>query len=175
MRSEKRDRRVSPVIDQSWRTVLAVELENRKQLDGGDPEILQIRDLLDHPRISPAPLRRDPRARVLRESGDMHLVDHGRGEGPAQWRVTLPVVQVGVDYHALHCDRIVLPVLARRLARAPIGHDDRAPVRIEEHLGGIETQTACGIERADGPIPVNLPGTYTMPARVPVMLRAVRG
>ena len=110
---------------------------------------------------------------MLRESGDMHLVDHGRGEGPAQWRITLPIVQVGVDYHALHRDRIVLPVLARRLARVPIGHDDRAPVRIEEHLGGIETQTACGIVRADGPIGVNLPGTYTRHENVPVMVGAV--
>ena len=98
MGSEKRDRRISPVIDQARRTVLPVELEHRKQLHRGDPEILQVWDLLDHARIGPSPLRGDPGARMPREAGDVHLVDHGRREGPAQRRVTLPIVGVGVDH-----------------------------------------------------------------------------
>jgi hypothetical protein len=40
MRRKKRDRGISPVVDQARRTVLAVELEHRKQLHGGAPEIL---------------------------------------------------------------------------------------------------------------------------------------
>src|SRR5271166_3831546 len=112
MRSKKRDRGISPIVDQARRTLLPLELEDREQLNGGDPEVLQVWDLLDHPRIGPAPLRRDPGARMPRETGDVHLVDHGRGEGPPQWSVTLPVVDVGVDHNTLHGDRIVLRVLA---------------------------------------------------------------
>ena len=39
-----------------------------------------------------------------REAGDVHLVDHGRGKGPAQRRVALPIVRGGVDHDALHRD-----------------------------------------------------------------------
>ena len=60
MRSEKRDRGITPVIDQARGAVLPVELEYRQQLNGGDPEILEIRDLLDHAGIGPAQLWRDP-------------------------------------------------------------------------------------------------------------------
>ena len=109
-----------------------------------------------------------------REAGDVHLVDHGRGEGPAQRRVTLPVVDIGVDHHALHGDRIVLPVSARRVARISVGHDDGASVGIEERFGRIETQTALGIERAVGAICINLPGTDAGHKDVPVMVGAMR-
>src|SRR5260370_7944795 len=40
VRSEERHRGIPPVVDQARRTVLLVELEHRKQLHGGDPEIL---------------------------------------------------------------------------------------------------------------------------------------
>src|SRR5207245_2577305 len=33
-----------------------------------------------------------------REAGDVHLVNYSRDEGPAQRRVTLPIVNVGVDH-----------------------------------------------------------------------------
>jgi len=73
-----------------------------------------------------------------REAGDMHLVDHGRGEGPTQRRITLPIVNIGIDHHTLHGSRIVLPVSARGVARVFVGHDDGATVGIEERLGRIE-------------------------------------
>jgi hypothetical protein len=40
MRGEERDRGIPPIVDQARRTVLPVELEHGKQLNGGDPEIL---------------------------------------------------------------------------------------------------------------------------------------
>src|SRR6516225_7230628 len=109
-----------------------------------------------------------------REAGDVHLIDYGRGKGPPQRSVTLPVVAFGVDHHALYGDRIVLPKSARRLPRVPIGHDSGASVRIEEHLRRIETKTACGIERAGGAIRINLSGTDSGHENVPVMIGAVR-
>ena len=46
-----------------------------------------------------------------REAGDVHLVNYSRDEGPAQRRVTLPIVNVGVDHDTLHRDRIGFAVL----------------------------------------------------------------
>jgi hypothetical protein len=172
--SEKRYRGIPPVVAQAWRTILAVELEHRKKLNGGDAEILQVWDLLDHGRIGSAPLRGDPGARMPREAGDVHLVDDGRGEGSAQRRVTLPIVDIGIDHHTLHGDGILLTILARRVARISVGHDDGATVGIEEHLGGVETQTALGIEGAVGAIGINLSGTDAWHKDVPVMIGAMR-
>jgi hypothetical protein len=109
-----------------------------------------------------------------RETGNVHLVDHGRGEGPPQWSVTFPIVDIGVDHRTLHGDRIVLPISARHLARVPIGHDNGAPIGIEEHLGGIKTQTMLRIEWAVGAIRINLPGTDPGHESMPVMVGAVR-
>ena len=47
VRREERDRCVAPVVDLARRAILGIELEHRQQLDRGDPELLEIRDLLD--------------------------------------------------------------------------------------------------------------------------------
>src|SRR5882724_9310681 len=47
VRREERDRRIAPVVDLLRRGSLGIELEYRKQLDGADPQLLQIGDLLD--------------------------------------------------------------------------------------------------------------------------------
>ena len=83
MRREERNRRISPIIDQTRRTVLPVELEYRQQLHSGDPEILEIRDLFDHPCIGPSQLRGNARTRMARKAGDMHLVDDRGGKAAA--------------------------------------------------------------------------------------------
>src|SRR6202030_1264908 len=90
-----------------------------------------------------------------------------------QWRITLPVVDIGVDHHALHGDRIVLTILARRVARISVGHDDGATVRIEDRFGRFEAQTALAIERAVGAICINLPGADAGHKDVPVMVGAM--
>ena len=60
MRREERDRGVPPVIDETRRAVLPIELEYRQQFHGGDPEIAKIRDLLDHAGVGPSQLGGDP-------------------------------------------------------------------------------------------------------------------
>ena len=60
MRREERDRGVPPVIDQTSRAVLPVEVEYRQQLHGSDPEIAEVRDLLDHAGVGPSQLGSDP-------------------------------------------------------------------------------------------------------------------
>ena len=77
VRREERDRLVAPVVDLPRRARLGVELEHRQQLDGGDAELLEIRDLLDQPGVSAAGLLPDPGARVAGEPADVHLVDDG--------------------------------------------------------------------------------------------------
>ena len=58
MRREERDRRIAPVVDLARRTVLGIELKDRQQFDGGDPELLEVGNLLDQTGVGPAAANR---------------------------------------------------------------------------------------------------------------------
>ena len=137
------------------------------------PRSLQVWDLLDHSRISPAPLRGDPGGRVPREPGDVHLVDHGRGKGPAQRRITLPIVFGGVDHDALHGGGSVLSPLACEVTAIGVRYDDGAPIGVYENLVWIETQAVRRIKRAAGTIGIHLPWADAGNEYVPVVVGAM--
>ena len=105
VRREERDRRVAPVVDLARRAVLGVELEHRQQLHRGDPELLEIGDLLDQAGEGAAGLLADAGAGVAGEAAHVHLVDDGLRGRPAQRRVAFPVVGGRIDHHALHRGR----------------------------------------------------------------------
>ena len=110
-----------------------------------------------------------------REAGDVHLVDHGRRKGPPQRRVALPIVsRSGSTTTLFMAIASFSPVLARALAGIRVGHDDGAPIGIEQNLARIEAQTLPGIERTEGAICVDLSGTDSGHENVPVMVGAVR-
>ena len=152
---------------------MPVKLEHGKQLDRGNPEILQVWDFLDHARIGPAPLRGDPRVRMPREAGDVYLVDlRWRRAGAAAPPHPPSRRRWGRPPHS-SWRSLVPPVSARRVARTPVGHDDSPPVGIEERFGRIEAQAALGIERPVGAIPINLAGMDAGHKDVQVMVGAM--
>ena len=110
-----------------------------------------------------------------REAGDVHLVDHGGGEGPAQRSVAFPVVGIGIDDHAPHGDGRVVARAARRFAIVTVRHRDGASVGIEQELLGIEAKPARRIEGADRAVRVDLAGTETRHEGVPVVVGPVDG
>ena len=77
VRREERDRRVAPVVDLARRAVLGIELEHRQQLHRGDPELLEIRDLLDQAGEGAAGLLADAGAGMAGEAAHVHLVHDG--------------------------------------------------------------------------------------------------
>ncbi len=173
MRREERDRRVAPVIDESRRRVLGVELKHRQELDGGDPEVAEIRNLLDEPGKRAARLLGHAGARMAGEPSDVHLVhDRVRG-GPSQRRVALPVVRAAIHHHALHHRAGVVAVFPCRLATVPRRHDHAAPIGIEKDLARIESHPGSRIERPLHTISVQLSRTHAGHERVPVEVRAV--
>jgi hypothetical protein len=83
VRCEERDRCIAPVVDLARRAVLGIELEPRQQFHRGDPELLEIWDLLDQAGERAALLLADPRAGVPCEAAHVHLVYDGLGGGAA--------------------------------------------------------------------------------------------
>ena len=144
MRREKRDRCIAPIVDDSQRTILRVELKHRQQFHGSDAELLEIGDLFDQPGIRASVRLIDARTRVSREAAHVHLVDNCARRRLAQWRVSLPIVCLRIDDHAFHCRGRIVAWLAGCLTVIGLGHNDRSAVRIEQHLGGVEPQAALG-------------------------------
>ena len=71
------------------RVVALLELRDRHQLDGGDAQLLEVRDLLDD--AAEGAGVRDTRARVTGEAADVDLVDHRVGERHVQRLLVTPV------------------------------------------------------------------------------------
>jgi|GEM_PF-6300603 len=59
MRREKRQGLVPPIVAEALRSVLLVEGKDRQQLDGADPEVLQVGNLVDQPGVGAALARSD--------------------------------------------------------------------------------------------------------------------
>src|SRR6266852_8409921 len=99
---EERHRTVAPVVDEAWRTVLSVKLEDWEQLYSGDTEILQIGNLGDDAGIGAPRGQGQAGTRVPREPADVHFVNHRVCKGALQRSVPFPVVLTGVCHNALH-------------------------------------------------------------------------
>ena len=175
VRREPRDRRVAPVVGQPRRGVERVVLEHRQQLDRGHAERFQVRNLVDDAGVGAAPPRGDARVRVRREAAHVHLVDHGLRERATQRCVAFPVVAVDVGDDALAGVGVVAAGQVRGVAAVVRRHGDGAAVGVEQHLVGVEAQTALGRER-----PVRAPGVELTRLQsghedVAVVVRAVPG
>ena len=173
VRRKERDRRVSPVVDEPGRSILDIVLKYRHELDGADTELLQIRDLLDEAGIRASCSLREPGARIAGEPSHVQLVNDRPGGRPLQRRVALPIVGLWIDHHALHGGRGVVALPARSLAAVIFGDDHAAPIRIEEHLRGVEPQSARWIVRTLDAVGVELPRLHTRDEHVPIVVGAV--
>src|SRR5580692_11225048 len=116
MRREERNRRVAPIINPAGWRILRVELKYGQEFNGGDAELLKIRNLLDQTGISAACLFRKPGAGMACEASHVHLVNNGSGRRPADGSVALPIVRAGIDDDALHSRRGVIAAGAGVLA-----------------------------------------------------------
>ena len=99
MRGEEGHRRIAPVVCLSARTILRIELEYREELDGANPQILEMRDLLDHAREGAADVLIYAGVRVPREAPDPHFVYNRTGRWLPQRRVAVPFVSGRIYDH----------------------------------------------------------------------------
>src|SRR5512143_3061471 len=134
------------MIRQTSGGILGIELENWKQFDSRDPELFEVRDLLDDSGIGTTVRFCEARAGVRRETAHVHLVDDGARPGPLQRSVALPVVGSRIGNDALHGICGVVTFAASRLAAIFFRHDYGATVRIEQQLGRIKPETMIWLE-----------------------------
>ena len=87
---------------------------------------------------------------------DMHLVDDRVSERPSQGRIVLPVVGGRINDHALQRRSGIVPWTMCGLPAAPGGPGNAFPIRVEQHLIGVETRSLRQVEGAVDTIGVDL-------------------
>ena len=170
---EERDRLVSPVVHAPLRRVLRVELKHRQQLDGGDAQVLQVRNLLDQSGVRPPLQGRHPGAGMPGEAADVKLVDDRLGAGPPDRRIAFPVVAGEIRHDALHRGGRVVAGPFRGVPVVGAGHRHGAAVRVEEDLPAVEPEPALWRERAVGTVGVDLSRPEIRHEDVPVVIGAM--
>src|SRR6266511_3260293 len=176
MRREEADRAVAPVVAQVGAArgirlvdLGGIEIENREQLDRRDPQLFQIRDLLDHALIGAR--MRDAGGRRLRETADVHLVDDGLAHAPVEGLVALPVVRLVDDDAALRGAHVV--VRAACVAPPPQVTVGGAGVRVQDDLVAVEQVPMRQVRRSVHSIRVEGPGPQPAHVAVPELKRLV--
>ena len=117
------------------------------------------------------------RARMSRESFDVHFVDDRLGGWPVERVVAFPVVQTWIHDHALHCrgGSCRLSVL-RSFTRVVSRNNDSATIRVEQDLWQDQNAIPLdGIERPMNPIPIKLARLHAWNEDMPVVISAVDG
>ena len=178
VRGEEADRVVAPVVRQppAEQERLRHVLVHRQQLDGGDAEVLQVRDrgLVTEPGVGTAQLRRYI-GMAHGEALDVDLVDHRvrvAVPGPA---AVLPVEGRVHDQAPRHVPGgvegargvRVVHVVAEHLGPERDRSADRPRVGVEEQLGRVAAQALGRVPGPADPVPVRLarshPGHEGMP------------
>ena len=167
MRREEADRVVAPVVRQPpvEQERLGHVLVHRQQLDGGDAQVLQVRDrgLVTQPGVGPAQLRRYA-GMAHGEALDVHLVDH-RVRIPVPGPVAvLPVERRVHDQAPWHVRRGVEGARGVRVAHVVAVHlgperdrsADGPRVGVKEQLGRVAAQALRRVPGSADPVPVRL-------------------
>jgi hypothetical protein len=106
---KERHRAIAPVVLQTCRCILGVELEDRHQLNGSNPQILQVRNLLDQSRVRTSLLLGNAGVCAPRESANVHLIEDSAGERMIERPIALPVIHAEVCDDALGGSSRVVP------------------------------------------------------------------
>src|SRR5262249_16599644 len=146
VRRKERNWRIAPIVDQSRRAILGIELKHRQQFHSGNAEILKIRDFFDQTGVRAASLLVDARAGMGRKTTHIYLVNDRACGWPPERLVPFPIVRAGIHHHALHGRRGIVTGGCGGGAVVVLRYHGGAPVRVKEEPPGVEAKTARGIE-----------------------------
>ena len=161
VRREEADGVVAPVVDEASidEVALVDVLMHRQQLDRRDAELDEVLDgrRRAHPRVRAAQLLGDV-GMATGEAPDVDLVDEGRLERGARWRIVAPAERA-VDHDRLGHERRRVALVGRPVLVAdPIAEERVVPahgsvqslgVRVDEQLCRVE---AVPVMRRIGPV-----------------------
>src|SRR4029077_1199556 len=110
---------------------------------------------------------------MSREAAHVHLVNDGLRSPSAKRSIAFPIVRMRIDDDALHRRRGVVTSAARRFAAVILWNGDDAPVRIQQHLGGIKPQATRRIEGSLDTVAIELPRLHVRHEKMPIVVGTV--
>src|SRR5690242_2640512 len=173
MRRKKRNGRVAPVVDQSMRTVLGIELKHRQQLNRCNAQLLKIRNLFDETSVGAGCRGMYTRIGVTSESSHVKFIDHGSGTGSVQRRVPLPVIRIRIDHYTLHGTSGGVPVPTQSFAIVGERHNYCAAIWVQEDFFRIEPHSTGRIQLSMHPVSIELPVRQARNKTMPVVVCAI--
>ena len=171
--SKEGHRGVTPIVDQSRRAVLDVELEDREQFHGSDPQVFQVRNLFHEPGEGASLLRGDPRAGMPGEPSHMQFINNGLGKRALERLIPLPIIPAQVGHHALHGLGGILPRPTGQVPTVTRGNRHGPAVGVQQDFLRIKSGAFLGRPWPRHPVPINLAGFEAGDEDVPVMIGPV--
>src|SRR5262249_61983019 len=107
------------------------------------------------------------------EPSHVELVNHGLGKGPLERSIVLPVITIGIGYDAFHGDAGIVTRPRRSPPVISLWDSYSEPVRVEEHLLGVEPTSVLRGEWPVRPVGIHLPRLEARHKYMPVELGAV--
>jgi len=107
------------------------------------------------------------------EPSHVKLVNHGLGEGPLERQIALPVIPIGIGYDAFHGQAGIVSRPRRSPPVVSFWDCYSEPVRIEEHLLGVETISMLRGEWPMRPVGIYLPRLEAWYKCMPIVMGAV--
>jgi len=156
MRDEERDGCVAPIVDQSGRAILGIELKDREQLDRSDAELLEVGDFCNQAGVSATQFLDETRAGMTREAANVRLVDDCPRIRTFQRRVAFPVVGRAIDDDAFHRRGCIVTRAASRVATVAFWHRHAPAIRIAQDFFRIKPHSARSVAFSLRPVSVNL-------------------
>src|SRR5262245_62884856 len=107
------------------------------------------------------------------EPSHVQLVNHGLGKGPLERQIALPVITIGIGYDAFHGQAGIVSRPRRSPPVVSVWDCYSEPVRVEEHLLGVETTSMLRGEWPVRPVGIHLPRLKPRHEDMPIMRGAV--
>src|SRR5215469_13708222 len=166
MYREERNRRIAPVIHSTARGIGRVELKNRHQLDRSDAQVDQVWNLLNQAGIGARLFGADTRAGMFSEATDVKLIDYCLHERTFERPIPFPVIRGRIGDDTFHRNRVAVSCVST-------WHGDGKPIRIQQGLVTVESQSARGVVRSRCAESIRLSWPKTGNEYVPVVIRAM--
>src|SRR5262249_37489285 len=93
---------------------------------------------------------------MAREPRHVKLVDHCLGKGPAERQIALPIIAIGIGYDAFHGGGGIVTWPRGCPAVVFVWDSYGEPVRVEEHLLGVEAISAHRDKKTVCPVGIYL-------------------
>ena len=131
---------VAPIVLAAIGGIGGVKGHRRQQLNGSDPQALQIGQCIDQPQKGAPVLSAGGAMAVAAEAAGMQLIDHRFTPSAPGPRVAIEIKVIALSDHRLEAMGAVVVIAGGQSPLVDIPAADGAGAGIQQHFGGVKTR-----------------------------------